>query len=114
MVAKPLPLPPPPPVPPLLSADATELLQSSVPLLLLFSEADECVFVSGIQSYTLKSMSLNDILSLDDDDGSSVVVVGVVGFLTILNFFISFTSVDGKLLILGLSFHLFFISILSL
>ena len=57
--------------------EATELSSA-------LSEDDECVFVSGTQSYTLKSMSRND--------GSIVASAAVsrsatTGFLTILNFF---------------------------
>jgi hypothetical protein len=54
------------------------------------SDPEECVFVSGIQSYTLKSMRRND-MSLTTAGGAvtgGTVVVAGVGFLIILNFLI--------------------------
>jgi hypothetical protein len=73
------------PPPPLLLPDATEL--SSPPLPPLSDDAEECVFVSGIQSYTLKSIKRKDgfVLSLT---GSFSEASDEFGFLTILNFLI--------------------------
>ena len=77
MVAPPFPpLPPPPPsLPPL--PEATELSSA------LSDDDDECVFVSGTQSYTLKSMRRND----GSTAASAVSRTATTGFLTILNFF---------------------------
>jgi hypothetical protein len=60
--------------PPLLPADATDAESSD--------DADECVFVFGTQSYTLKSMRRNDT------DAGAAAAGAVTGFLTILNFLI--------------------------
>jgi hypothetical protein len=90
--------PPPPSL--LLPADATDPESSSPPL---FSDADECVFVSGIQSYTLKSISRKDT----SDTSAGAAGAAAVEFLIILNFFISLTSVVGIVSAWNIFFSLF-------